>query len=473
MKHGKGTFGWVKGNYTQILERGTGNVEGTPGLNTSYRAEAQGLADLITSGGIDSDTQIYLDNIAVIGKVNRTHQLHPLHPEWDILEPTRKRVQSNRLVIRHVKGHQDLTAPTLTRQGRLNHEADRLAEAAHTQDTRPGAQIPGYKIRLYILGNPVTTRLEQEILRAATTPEIAEYYRDKYNWTDDTMKKMDWNAQEKAIKKLTTSQQRTIHKFQYDWLPTQNNLHKRYNTGQTCLFCDKLENAIHLIQCKDRRHTHASFYTEVQQKLRDMGTEPALQELLISMLQGNPTERSDKEEYYNWNTKLIQEQTKIGTEKIWKGFITQTWGDIQEHHYRQTQMPQHYTGTTWTHRVIAILYNRALQAWKERNDKLYDKAEQLSAEKQHLQQHISKLYRKHKNTPGILPQLYRRKHKQLMESNIRYLRRWFQIMEPIDKHYEVEMKRRQGHDIRKYLPMQERPPEIEPEENFEPDNVYR
>ena len=473
VKNGKGTFGWVKGNFTQTLEQGQGQVDGTTGLITSYRAEAQGLADMIHSGGITKDTQIYLDNTAVVGKVNRKNQLHPLHPEWDILEPTRKKVQKDNLKVQHVKGHQSLTTPTLTRQARLNHTADKLAEEAHQKETRPGVQLPGYKIRLYILGDPVTTKLEPEILWAATTPEIAEYYQKRHKWTNETMDTIAWTAHEKAIKKLKISQQRTIHKFQHDWLPTQHNLHKRYNTRQTCPFCNQTENAMHIIQCKSRIITQNSFYRAMKEKLQELHTEPSLQTIFLTMIQGRQTIRSHSEEYYEWTSQLLEEQSKIGNDKLWKGYITQTWGDIQEHHYQQTHQPHHYTGTTWTHRVITLLYNRVLQAWTDRNTAIYDKEEKKSAEKQYLQQQTTYLYRKHKHTKGILPQLFHRNHKQLMDSSTRYLRRWLQIMQPIDKHYEVEKKRRQGQDIRRYLPMQERPPEINPTSNFEPDHVYQ
>lgn len=90
VKNGEGTFGWITGNYTQILATGSGWVEAPPGLITSYQAEAQGLVDLIQQRGIDKDTRIFLDNLAVIGKVNQTTALHPLHPEWDLLEPIRR-----------------------------------------------------------------------------------------------------------------------------------------------------------------------------------------------------------------------------------------------------------------------------------------------------------------------------------------------------------------------------------------------
>lgn len=104
VRHERGTFGWVKGNFTQTLETNSGIVEGPPGLITSYRTEAQGLTDMIYTGGIDNNTKVYLDNISVIGKVTQEHRLHSLHPEWDLLEPIQKEVRKSNLKITHVKG---------------------------------------------------------------------------------------------------------------------------------------------------------------------------------------------------------------------------------------------------------------------------------------------------------------------------------------------------------------------------------
>ena len=43
----------------------------------------------------------------------------------------------------------------------------------------------------------------------------------------------------------------------------------------------------------------------------------------------------------------IGEQKNIGNEKMWLGFLAQSWGDIQEKNYRDMQEDKKLTGTRW------------------------------------------------------------------------------------------------------------------------------
>ena len=54
VKNGHGTFGWVQATNKKILNHQSGHVEGSPGSMNSFRAEAQGLADLVYNKNITS-----------------------------------------------------------------------------------------------------------------------------------------------------------------------------------------------------------------------------------------------------------------------------------------------------------------------------------------------------------------------------------------------------------------------------------
>ena len=66
-----GTFGWVTATNTQVVKRHNRHVTGISGTLNSFRAEAQGLADIIYTGNVDQTTKIFLDNTSVIDKVNQ------------------------------------------------------------------------------------------------------------------------------------------------------------------------------------------------------------------------------------------------------------------------------------------------------------------------------------------------------------------------------------------------------------------
>ena len=77
----KGTYGWVKGNTTEITASGLGHVTRGTGTMSSYQAEAQGAA-LIMAKSTDKEiigAQLYLYNQGV---VRRLQQIQPIHPLW-------------------------------------------------------------------------------------------------------------------------------------------------------------------------------------------------------------------------------------------------------------------------------------------------------------------------------------------------------------------------------------------------------
>lgn len=77
-----------------------------PGSLNSYRAEAAGASHLIVDENIVPSTY-HGDNISVVNAISSPVPLKPLCPEWDVLEPTRIKVQEHSIQCKHVKGYQD------------------------------------------------------------------------------------------------------------------------------------------------------------------------------------------------------------------------------------------------------------------------------------------------------------------------------------------------------------------------------
>ena len=296
---------------------------------------------MIIEGQITRKTKIFLDNTSVIDKVNQKQPLHPFQEEWDILEPTRKIVQKQKLEVNHVRGHQNMEDISTTREARLNHHADKLANRAHQDHAKIGIQPTGYRILLYIQGEPVTTKMVQEIQRAGTTPALRNYYRNKHGWTDSTMATIDWQGLTRALKKFTHSKQRMLHKYIHGWLPTNDHMHRRYGTSKTCTQCGQIEGALHIIMCTTRRQQKDNFLEKLKIKMEQMQTDTGLQHLLLQMLNGQvnqPDKREIQEEI--WPMQLRSEQTNIGVEKLWQGFFTQTWGTYRK---TNTEPPKQVT----------------------------------------------------------------------------------------------------------------------------------
>ena len=93
---------------------------------TSYRTEAQGASEVLYTlqdQEIHGAT-LFIDNKGVVTRLNQPRPLHPLHLEWELLQPSRTRVQKCKIKVLHVKGHQDTTNPNTPREAHLNHQAD-------------------------------------------------------------------------------------------------------------------------------------------------------------------------------------------------------------------------------------------------------------------------------------------------------------------------------------------------------------
>ena len=160
-----------------------------------------------------------------------------------------------------------------------------------------------------------------------------------------------------------------------------------------------------------------------------------------------------------WLEKIMKAQEKIGEGQIWKGFITQQWGDYQEKKYRDMHEDRQYTGTTWAKFLITEIYRHMLDTWGKHNKKLHRKNQTENPHREKLQAEIENLYRQYEHTPEILKCLYKHRLHKLLQKSTAYLKKWKEIMDGMESSSKVQVKRRAGQDIQKYLPMLEKPPE--------------
>ena len=155
---------------------------------------------------------------------------------------------------------------------------------------------------------------------------------------------------------------------------------------------------------------------------------------------------------------MIKQQKRLGPEAIWKGIITQQWGDYQEHWYRQRGAEKQYTGTLWTGKLVMEIYRFVTEIWKHQNEKMHNSNE-MKPHREKLQKEVERLYTKYRETPEILACIYKHSLKKLLGKSIGYLQKWHEIMEGMETTEKILRLQREGRDIRKYLPMQEKPPE--------------
>lgn len=234
---------------------------------------------------------------------------------------------------------------------------------------------------------------------------------------------------------------------------------KRYKVDNKCPHCTQAENNLHIIKCPTQHDQRQHFFQKMDLLLKHNKTEPGLSLLLIRALKGEPLQPLNQDSNKEWTRQLIQEQKKIGIDKMWLGHMTQTWGDIQEHTYRQTGQKAAYTGTRWARIILQQIFQYVLRQWEHRNQKLHQQLQSPAPYREAIQRDIKELYRKFEHTPEIFPRLYKHKLNDLLKKPMRYLLRWHSLMKTLDQYAEVQNKKRPGQDIRKYLHMNDKPPE--------------
>lgn len=65
------------------------------------------------------------------------------------------------------------------------------------------------------------------------------------------------------------------------------------------------------------------------------------------------------------------EQEKTGKGKVWIGFMTQRWREIQEQYYRDANEYKTLTGTRWARILVKEFLSFLGTLWQRRNERIH------------------------------------------------------------------------------------------------------
>ena len=173
--------------------------------------------------------------------------------------------------------------------------------------------------------------------------------------------------------KFTTLQQRNIHKYVHNWLPTGEVQDRRYHTTTMFSQCTQADTRDHMRQCQHNQPQMTTYFTTLEQQLKKWRREPGLARLWIATLKGQSVEYTGTETNQASICKLCSEQAALGYAHRWTGFLTQTWGDIQEAYHRQEKHDQAYTEKCWTTHLVHSIWDFAFSLWKQRVHRVHEK----------------------------------------------------------------------------------------------------
>jgi hypothetical protein len=422
---GRASFAWVIKYQERTLWQCKGVAYGT--APSSFRAESYGMLSAsgfihhyekyfeVNAPGPTIQFKMCCDNQGLIIRLNQRMQWGNAHPndcleaEYDLEQQIYHYLQNMDTLksLKHVKGHQDSETPIhlLSPEARANVEADRLATEQLRSMPRPMKKIPfnpSSQAMLVIDNEYVTSDFKNSIRDAATAQPLWDYIKEKENWTEAMMQKIDWTSNELALRKLEFPQQMFVHKVVWGILPTHQDMERfGQHPTDTCPSCmTQTETIDHLWECPSRAQWRTDFVESMQKKLRSLDTERSMEIVLLRGLRQllcdhSATLASDRLPAHI--EKAVEAQNEIGWKQILKGRFATQWMEIQRRHIQADpalRKDKTKSATTWKKEVCFHLWINLHEGWKLRNkDKHgHDAAEYETKKKQRLQPALRRLY---------------------------------------------------------------------------------
>jgi hypothetical protein len=232
---GVGYHGWVLATkYETIFLRGGGPDDGIQSLMTSYRSVLGGLVaglavlgTLFRAGTIHIRSVRFLcdnESVETAARRPKTNSIfHNTKCDWNLI------VTIQDLIVRWcngiafsfhwVKGHTDLIERPLTRDERLNIEADLQADVVHGQERGPISTRPNCahwdieEVTLSIRGRKVTSDTKTQLTSQIHDNYLRTFLMMKDTWSPQTCDYIDWHASELALRRLSKNRQMTVVKI--------------------------------------------------------------------------------------------------------------------------------------------------------------------------------------------------------------------------------------------------------------------
>jgi hypothetical protein len=155
-----------------------------------------------------------------------------------------------------VKGHADRIDRPLTRDERLNIEAEIQADVIRAQArgtivARPNC--PHWDIEaasLFIQGSKVTSDMKNQLTSQMHDNNMRSFLMQKDSWSSQIFDAIDWNSSERALRRLSKNRQMNVVRLCHNYWHTGSR-HVRFYGGESpCCFCQETkEDWRHILNC--------------------------------------------------------------------------------------------------------------------------------------------------------------------------------------------------------------------------------
>jgi hypothetical protein len=155
-----------------------------------------------------------------------------------------------------VKGHTDLIDLPLTRDERLNIEADIQADVIRAQSRGTIAAHPNFPhwdiatASLFIQGSKVTSDTKNQLTSHMHDDNLRSLLMQKESCSIQIFNPIDWNSSERALIRLSKNRQMNVVKLCHNYWHTGSRHVRFYGGERPCCFCQETkEDWIHILKC--------------------------------------------------------------------------------------------------------------------------------------------------------------------------------------------------------------------------------
>ena len=210
---------------------------------------------------------IYTDNMETVKRsmelpnvVNITDTLIPEFDLWKLLWDIKSTIKQ-KVIIQWVKGHQDedkngnkIHGP-FQRDTQLNIDMDVKAKQGVTLHMGKLIERPVYnqtKLALYTEEGELINDLYTHLQKKENGKHLEIYIKKKFQWTDEHIQTIHWDALEKALKTTTAFQRSKIAQIIFNWQNVGTQKKSFDDSDNACpTSCGEVETQLHYLKCKN------------------------------------------------------------------------------------------------------------------------------------------------------------------------------------------------------------------------------
>jgi hypothetical protein len=180
--------------------------------------------------------------------------------DWDLIATIQDLIvrwcKGIALSFHWVKGHTDRIDQQVTRDERLNIEADIQADVIQAQARGTIAARPNFPhwdieaALLFIQGSKVTSDMKNQLTSQIHDDNMRSFLMQKKSCSSQIFDAIDWNSSERALRRLSKNRQMNVIKLCHNYWHTGSR-HVRSNGGERpcCFYQETKEDWRHILNC--------------------------------------------------------------------------------------------------------------------------------------------------------------------------------------------------------------------------------